>query len=58
MGCIKIDKKAKRGKYLDFNIKLKDGIFFRIDPPQGTSEVTVNFNDGEVTSIKYQLDKE
>lgn len=53
----KLTKKQKEQKILDFNIKLKDGTFLRIDPPQGTSDVIVHFNDGEVTSIKYEFDK-
>ncbi len=53
----KLIKKQKDQKILDFNIKLKDGTFLRIDPPQGKSDVTIHFNDGEVTSIKYKFDK-
>lgn len=52
----KLIKKQREKKILDFNITLKDGTFLRIDPPQGTSDVTVHFNDGELISIKYEFD--
>lgn len=52
----KLIKKQKEQKILDFNIKLKDGTLITVDPPQGKSEIRVNFKNGELTSIKYEFD--
>jgi ATP-dependent Clp protease adapter protein ClpS len=54
----KFIQKQNEKKIQDFHIKLKNGTSIRIDPPDWTSEITINFADGEVTSIKYQLEKE
>lgn len=54
----KFVKNQKEQKIQDFHIRLKDGTAIRIDPPDWTSQITVTFSDGEVTSIKYQLAKE
>lgn len=53
----KLTKKQKEQKILDFNIKLPDGTLFKIDPPQGKSEITINFSNGEMASVKYQINK-
>ncbi len=54
----KLAFKVKEQKISGFNIRLKDGTFIQIDPPQENSKINVQFKDGKVTSIKYQLDKE
>jgi hypothetical protein len=54
----KLIKKQEKQKILDFNIRLEDGTYFRIDPPEGTSEITIHFNDNKISTIKYQLQKE
>ena len=49
-------KKQKEKKIQDFTITLKDKTFLNVDIPQNTSAITIHFKDGEVTSVKYELD--
>ena len=52
----KLIKKQKEKKISDFSIKLNDGTFLKIDPPDRTSEITISFANGEVASVRYQID--
>jgi hypothetical protein len=51
----KLVRKQKDNQIANFNLKLQNGISINIEPPQGTSEITVKLENGEMTTIKYQL---
>ena len=49
----KFTKKQKEKKILDFTIKLNNGTLIRVDPPEGTSKITI-YSNGESATIEYQ----
>jgi len=40
-------------KLLDFTIKLPDGTWIAVDPPDGRATITINFANGAVQSLQY-----